>query len=293
MAEQYRMMISMDGREAQPCMPFDVCEVGLNDGEMAGTDRVAVRIVSVKDVLKVSATGLVEVTLERGGRKKTIGTQEIVLLPEDVICYGVHRIEIVKIWKQAAPKQRRLPSLKKLLGAAAAFVMAAVPACQPRGMGDVPNPNVDLSADEDTTAPVVDVVEMGEPVDTEYENYEWVKAMRAEEARKAEEAKNQAGEGQDMGASNRSDGADGNTPEVDTTVQKPVVPEVKDAVTPENNAPREGALEAKAAGSGTSETLEAPGQPAPKADKGAEVKQKKVKEVKKKKVVKKEYMGLW
>ena len=151
-------------------MVFDKTAIGLSGAGVSDMAEAAVRVICMNNAVNVSATGLVEVSLERDGRKKTLeGTQAIALLPEDVLCFGEHRIEIVKIWQYAKPgaeqKRRHFPSLKKLFGAAAAFVMAAVPSCQPRGMGDVPDPN--YNPDEEVKAPVVEVEEMGEPPEPE------------------------------------------------------------------------------------------------------------------------------
>ncbi|MBQ9243847.1 MAG: hypothetical protein IJ165_11615 [Proteobacteria bacterium] len=193
MAEQQRMVISVDGGNPQSCMAFSENAIGLSSAGVTGFSNAAVLVTCVNDVLKVATTGFVDVSLERGGRTHLLGKRPIVLLPGDVLVVDGHCIEIVKIWQNVKPqsttKWRGFSALKKMFSSAAACLMAALPSCHPRVTGDVPDPN--YNPDDDAKVLTVDVQEMGEPEDPNYENYEWVKAQRAEEARAAAEGKKQ------------------------------------------------------------------------------------------------------
>lgn len=196
MAGQFRMIIVSGGGAEIPCMPFDVDEIGLNGAGVCDMGQAALRVSYVENTLKVNATGQGDVSLERGGRTHLLGKRPIVLLPGDVLVVDGHCIEIVKIWQNVKPqsttKWRGFSALKKMFSSAAACLMAALPSCHPRVTGDVPDPN--YNPDDDAKVSTVDVQEMGEPEDPNYENYEWVKAQRAEEARAAAEGKKQESE---------------------------------------------------------------------------------------------------
>ncbi|MBR4985432.1 MAG: hypothetical protein IKY83_06825 [Proteobacteria bacterium] len=139
MAEQHRMMISVDGGEAQPCMKFDVNEIWLGEHGIADPADAVVGIrCDSRQELYIYAMGSVQVLIERSGRVMRLGEREICLLMEDTICFGDHRIAVVSVRKLREHARLRLPTFKKMLSAAAAFVIAAIPACQPKVVGKMP-----------------------------------------------------------------------------------------------------------------------------------------------------------
>lgn len=253
MAEQQRMVISVDGGKPQSCMAFSENAIGLNSAGVTGFSNAAVLVTCVNDGLKVATTGFVDVSLERNGRMCMLGKRPIVLLPKDVLYMDGHCIEIVKIWQyakpQSEPKRGGVSALKKVFGAVASFVMAVIPACHPRGMGDVPDPN--YNPDDDSKVPTVDVQEMGEPEDPNYENYEWVKAQRAEEAAegKKQEVKRvvvgdiQSPEFRNSGSKARADSSDQESSWGEAAWMEPQMVDIHEMGDVYNTAPDDGNMQ--------------------------------------------------
>ncbi len=139
---QYLLMISMDGRDAVPCLPSGEHALGLNCEGISWLEAALVSIrCDAQNELSVRAEGELTVTLERAGRRLSLGAREIRLLPQDVICFGGHRFEIVSMRRYREVK-RRFSSRQAMLSAAAAFALVAVPACQPKNAGYPETPPV-------------------------------------------------------------------------------------------------------------------------------------------------------
>lgn len=152
---QYLLMISMDGGEAVPCLPSGEHALGLNCEGISWLEAALVSIrCDAQNELSVRAEGEWTVTLERSGRKLSLGAREIRLLPQDVICFGGHRFEIVSMRRYREVK-RRFSSRQAMLAAAAAFALVAVPACQPKNAGYPETPTqVDVAAETGDVSPL-------------------------------------------------------------------------------------------------------------------------------------------
>ncbi len=125
------LTISMDGAQGIPCMPMDRDTIGLNQNGISSANNSVVNIIKDKNnEVYIQRKSDIEVILERNGRKTTLENRSIRLLQNDVIYFNNHRFEIISIKEiKSQKKKKSFKTIKTMLSAAAALVVAAIPAC--------------------------------------------------------------------------------------------------------------------------------------------------------------------